>query len=112
MPLEVQATYENGVLKLEKPLPLVENERVTVSIKLVAGAIRQSTGLIPWKGDSKALEVPPRPRKPTLGLNMTFADLPVGSPVFLNLNTFVYRFNLVAGRADVGQIEPPVTRHG
>ncbi len=56
MSLEVQATYENGVLKLEKPLPLVEHERVTVTVKPVASPIRQSAGLIPWKGDSKALE--------------------------------------------------------
>ncbi len=43
---------------------------------------------------------------------MTFADLPAGGSVFLDWNTFVYHFNLVAGRADVGQVEPPVTRHG
>ncbi len=56
MSLEVEATYENGVLKLDKPLPLGENERVTVSVKALPIPIRQSAGLIPWKGDTKALE--------------------------------------------------------
>lgn len=56
MSLEAQATYENGVLKLDKPLPLGEHERVTVCITPQAGHIRLSAGLIPWKGDSKALE--------------------------------------------------------
>ncbi len=56
MSLEVEATYENGVLKLDKPLPLGENERVTVSVKPLPIPIRQSAGLIPWKGDTKALE--------------------------------------------------------
>jgi predicted DNA-binding antitoxin AbrB/MazE fold protein len=56
MSLEVEATYENGVLKLDKPLPLGEHERVTVNVKPLTIPIRQSAGLIPWKGDAKALE--------------------------------------------------------
>lgn len=32
MTLTVEAVYENGVLKLEKPLPLAEHERVGVSV--------------------------------------------------------------------------------
>ena len=42
MSLEVEATYENGVLKLDKPLPLGEHERVTVSVKPLASPIRQT----------------------------------------------------------------------
>lgn len=42
MSLEVEATYENGVLKLDKPLPLDERERITVSIKPQASRIRRS----------------------------------------------------------------------
>ncbi len=56
MTLEAQAMYENGTLKLDKPLPLEEHERVTVSIKPHTGQIRRSAGLIPWKGDIEALE--------------------------------------------------------
>jgi predicted DNA-binding antitoxin AbrB/MazE fold protein len=33
MLLEAEAVYENGVLKLDKPLPLDEHEHVTVRIQ-------------------------------------------------------------------------------
>jgi predicted DNA-binding antitoxin AbrB/MazE fold protein len=56
MPLEVQATYENGVLKPDEPLPLGERERVQISVKRAVSDIRRSAGLIPWKGDSEALD--------------------------------------------------------
>lgn len=56
MSLEVEATYENGFLKLDKPLPLKEHERVTVSVKPQTSRIRQSAGLVKWTGDPKALE--------------------------------------------------------
>ena len=61
MGLEVEATYENGVLKLDKPLPLDEHARVVVSIQAKSDVaahgtgIRQSAGLIPWQGDPDAL---------------------------------------------------------
>ena len=32
----VQATYENGVLKLEKPLPLKDQEQVRVTVETLA----------------------------------------------------------------------------
>ena len=56
MSLEVEAIYEGGVLKLDKPLPLGDRERVTVTVKPQAGHIRRSAGLIPWRGEAKALE--------------------------------------------------------
>jgi predicted DNA-binding antitoxin AbrB/MazE fold protein len=56
MSLEVEATYENGVLKPDKPLPLGDHERVTVSIKPHPGRIRRSAGLIRWQGEAQALE--------------------------------------------------------
>ncbi len=56
MPLEVQATYEDGVLKPDSPLPLDEHERVTVSVKPQTSRIRESAGLLKWTGDPKALE--------------------------------------------------------
>ncbi len=43
MPMEAEATYENGVLKLDKPLPLREHERVIVTIQPLVGRIRLST---------------------------------------------------------------------
>ena len=33
MTITVEAIYENGVLKLEKPLPLKEHEKVTVTVE-------------------------------------------------------------------------------
>lgn len=59
MPREVEATYENGLLKLDKPLPLAERERVTVTVQPLAGRIRRSAGLIPWRGDAASLECLP-----------------------------------------------------
>jgi predicted DNA-binding antitoxin AbrB/MazE fold protein len=56
MSLEVQATYENGVLRPDRPLPLSEHERVTVSIKPQVNGIHESAGLIPFHGTAEALE--------------------------------------------------------
>jgi len=55
MTIEVEATYENGVLKLDRLLPLREAVRVTVIVKPKVGRVRQSAGLIPWTGDEKTL---------------------------------------------------------
>ncbi len=52
----VEATYENGVLKLDKPLPLKENERVHVAVFVGPSRARQTAGLIPWKGSIEDLE--------------------------------------------------------
>jgi predicted DNA-binding antitoxin AbrB/MazE fold protein len=56
MSLEVDATYENGVLRPDQPLPLNEHERVTLSIKPQLGGIRQSAGLVPFRGTAEALD--------------------------------------------------------
>lgn len=55
MSLEVEATYENGILKLDKPLPLNEHERVTVQIKPHMSRSRQRAGSIKWTGDPEVL---------------------------------------------------------
>ncbi len=55
MSLEIEAVYEDGVLKPEKPLPLKEHERVTVSVKSHTSRIRQSAGLLRWTGDPEVL---------------------------------------------------------
>jgi predicted DNA-binding antitoxin AbrB/MazE fold protein len=55
MSFEVEATYEDGVLKLDKPLPLSEHERVTVQIKPRTSRIRQRAGSIKWTGDPETL---------------------------------------------------------
>jgi predicted DNA-binding antitoxin AbrB/MazE fold protein len=62
MLLTIEATYENGVLKPNEPLPLKENEQVRLSITPLADiqealdAVRRSAGLIPWTGDAETLQ--------------------------------------------------------
>ena len=55
MELEVEATYENGVLKLDGPLPLREHERLVVRISPKASIAEESYGLIGWTGDPAVL---------------------------------------------------------
>ena len=63
MSLEVEATYENGVLKLDNSLPLEEHERVTVHVKpRVKETVQQegtvaelAYGLIGWTGDPEVV---------------------------------------------------------
>jgi predicted DNA-binding antitoxin AbrB/MazE fold protein len=55
MSLEVEATYENGVLKLDKPLPLSEHERVTVQVMPHTSRMRRRAGSIKWTGDPETL---------------------------------------------------------
>jgi predicted DNA-binding antitoxin AbrB/MazE fold protein len=56
MNVEVEATYENGVLRLDQPLPLPDQQRVRVTVHLPAGRARQSAGLVPWDGSVEDLE--------------------------------------------------------
>jgi len=51
MPYEVEATYENGSLKLDHPLPLDEHQRVRVVVRSEATLARRTYGLIGWTGD-------------------------------------------------------------
>jgi predicted DNA-binding antitoxin AbrB/MazE fold protein len=68
MPLTVVATYENGVLKPEQPLPLKERDKVRITIETheqesvqarveaAVEAVRRTYGLIPWNGDLETLD--------------------------------------------------------
>jgi predicted DNA-binding antitoxin AbrB/MazE fold protein len=53
MTLSVEATYENGVLKLEQPLPLKPHERVWVTVHRGVSRARQTAGLMGWKGSAE-----------------------------------------------------------
>lgn len=55
MSLQIEATYEDGVLKLDEVPPLKEHERVIVTIRPQASRTRQSYGLIGWTGDPQVL---------------------------------------------------------
>ena len=56
MTVEVEATYENGVLKLDQPLPLADKQRVRVTVHAEPSRVRQSAGLIKWTGTLEDLE--------------------------------------------------------
>ena len=55
MSLEFEATYENGMLKLDEPLPFQERERILVSVKSKTSRVDESYGLIGWTGDPEVL---------------------------------------------------------
>jgi predicted DNA-binding antitoxin AbrB/MazE fold protein len=52
----VKAVYENGVLKPEEPLPLAEQERVSVTVHIGPSRVEQSYGLLGWTGDPAVVE--------------------------------------------------------
>src|SRR5262245_41881620 len=52
MTITVEATYENGVLKPAKPLPLDEHEQVQVTVVRGASVAEQTYGLMGWTGDA------------------------------------------------------------
>jgi predicted DNA-binding antitoxin AbrB/MazE fold protein len=55
MSLEIEGTYEGGVLKPDEPLPLKDHERVVITVRPKTSRIRQSAGLIRWTGDPEVL---------------------------------------------------------
>src|SRR5437763_1082518 len=48
MTITVGATYENGTLKLDTPLPLQEHERVHVVVQPAVSRVRQTAGMMGW----------------------------------------------------------------
>ena len=56
MTMTVDATYENGMLKLERPLPLKEHEKVRVTVQPDRSLARQTAGIIGWSGDAESFE--------------------------------------------------------
>ncbi|MEX2559880.1 MAG: antitoxin family protein, partial [Pirellulales bacterium] len=56
MSITIQATYEDGVLKPDRPLPLKQHEKVKVTVHSGVSVARQTAGMIPWSGDPTTLE--------------------------------------------------------
>jgi predicted DNA-binding antitoxin AbrB/MazE fold protein len=56
MTLTVEATYENGCLKLAQPLPLQEHEKVRVTLQTSLSRARQTAGLMGWQGGAELAE--------------------------------------------------------
>ena len=48
---EAEAVYENGVLKLDEPLPFQEHERVKITVRPQVESKGLTYGLIGWTGD-------------------------------------------------------------
>ena len=57
MNLEVNATYEDGVLKPDQQLPLENGQRVRVRVDPAATRAAASFGLLAWKGDPAELDL-------------------------------------------------------
>ena len=51
----VDATYENGILRLDEPLPLQERERVKVTVQAATSHVDSTYGLIGWTGGPEVL---------------------------------------------------------
>lgn len=56
MTITVEATYEDGVLKPVQPLPLVEHEKVQVTVQSQRSVAKESAGMLKWSGDADTLE--------------------------------------------------------
>jgi len=54
--MEIEATYDDGVLKPDHSLPLEKGQRVRLTISSHGSRARASAGLIPWNGDPQELE--------------------------------------------------------
>lgn len=65
-PLIFEAVFENGVLRPDRPLPLVEHQRITVSVDLPAPneppndsdieLLHETSGMLGWTGDAATVE--------------------------------------------------------
>jgi predicted DNA-binding antitoxin AbrB/MazE fold protein len=53
MPLTVEATYENGSLKLSRPLPLKEHEKVQVTVHIGPTWAERTAGMMGWTGSTE-----------------------------------------------------------
>jgi predicted DNA-binding antitoxin AbrB/MazE fold protein len=56
MAMVIDATYENGVLKPEHPLPLAEHEKVQVTVHTGVSRVRATYGLLGWAGDAETVQ--------------------------------------------------------
>jgi predicted DNA-binding antitoxin AbrB/MazE fold protein len=56
MNITVEATFENGSLKPLQPLPLKEHDKVRITVQMPANRVRESQGLIGWKGAAEVVE--------------------------------------------------------
>jgi predicted DNA-binding antitoxin AbrB/MazE fold protein len=55
MSLEVEAIYQNGVLKLSQQLPLEEGQKVIVTIQPAESPVQRFCGSLRWTRDPEEL---------------------------------------------------------
>jgi predicted DNA-binding antitoxin AbrB/MazE fold protein len=55
MSITVEAVYENGVLKLQQPLPLKEQEKVRITVEPQLSWADRTAGMLKWPGDFEDL---------------------------------------------------------
>ena len=56
MSLESDATYENGVLRPDAPLPLQDHQRVHLIVEETTSRVKRNYGLMKWSGSADELE--------------------------------------------------------
>jgi predicted DNA-binding antitoxin AbrB/MazE fold protein len=58
MAITVEAVYENGMLKLARPLPLPANAKVFITVHTAAeeDRVQKAYGLLGWTGDSDTVQ--------------------------------------------------------
>ena len=56
MIINIEAIYENGVLRPTRPLPLKEQEVVRITVEPEFGWAERTSGLLQWKGDPELLQ--------------------------------------------------------
>lgn len=56
MTMTIDATYEQGVLKPDQPLPLKEHEKVRITLTPQTVWVQETYGMIGWTGDHATLE--------------------------------------------------------
>jgi predicted DNA-binding antitoxin AbrB/MazE fold protein len=56
MGLEIEATYENGVLKPDQSLPLQNGQRVKLTLHSPGNRAKASAGIFRWQGNRADLE--------------------------------------------------------
>lgn len=54
MSLEIDATYEDGVLKPDQPLPFADRQRVKITVDS-SRKLRDGFGMIDWQGDPEVV---------------------------------------------------------
>jgi predicted DNA-binding antitoxin AbrB/MazE fold protein len=55
MGLEIDATYQNGVLLPDQELSLANGQRVKLTVQTPGGAVQRLYGKIPWRSDADEL---------------------------------------------------------